>query len=265
MREKIYLIKGFFLFTLKKTMAYRVKLISDTVGMLFVPIILGYFMWGSLLENNDLGMTLDYMMKYIIISNVVLLFTQVHVENELSRDIKSPKLGQKILRPIGYLRSISLNQILSSVITFTCVYLPIIIICIVSMKGTFHVSRILYLVVFIALGYTLNSLFSFIIGSLSFWITEIWGIAAVRTLLTGLLAGAYFPLDLLPSRIGDFMMKLPFPYMSYFPAKIIVDESINFIQLRNGIIISIIWIIILKAVNSFLMKTGFKKYSLNGA
>lgn len=95
MNKRVYLLKGFLIFTIKKLLVYRVKLISDILGMIIVPIILSYFLWKSLIGNNNLGMTLDYIMIYIIISNVILLFTQVNLENEFSKDIKGPSLGQK--------------------------------------------------------------------------------------------------------------------------------------------------------------------------
>ena len=265
MNKKIYLLKGFLAFTIKKLLVYRVRLISDILGMVIIPIILSYFLWKSLISNNDLEMTLDYIMIYIIISNVILLFTQVHLENEISKDIKGPSLGQKMLRPINYIASISLKQILSSFLTFTFFYLPIIIIIICINGYSISFIKIIYSIIFIVMGYVLNSTFSILIGALSFWLTEIWGISAIRNLLTGLLAGAYFPLDILPQFAQSIMLKLPFPYMSYFPTKILIEKDINFNELYIGIVISIAWIIGLKLISSILVKFGLRKYSLNGA
>lgn len=265
MKKKIYLLKSFLVFTIKKTLVYRIYLISNIFSMVVIPIIINYFMWKSLLSNNNVGMTFHNMMTYIIISNIILLFTQVHLEQDFSKDIKSPKLGQKMLRPIGYISSLSLNQILSSFVVFVFIYVPIIFLTVLVKGITFNSIKILYSLIFVIIGYILNSLLSLIIGSSSFWLTEIWGVCAIRNLLTGLLAGAYFPLDILPNIVKNIMVKLPFPYMSYFPTKILVENNTNFTEIYNGIIISILWIILLKLISSALIKAGLKKYSLYGA
>lgn len=265
MNKKVYLLKGFLIFTIKKLLVYRVRLVSDIWGMVIIPIILSYFLWKSLITNNNLEMTLDYIMIYIIISNVILLFTQVHLENEFSKDIKGPSLGQKMLRPINYVASLSLKQILSSFLTFTFCYLPIIVVIICINGVSISFTKIMYSILFIIIGYILNSTFSILIGALSFWLTEIWGISAIRNLLTGLLAGAYFPLDILSESVKNIMLKLPFPYMSYFPTKILIEKHINVNEIYSGVIISIIWIVVLNIITSILVRFGFKKYSLNGA
>lgn len=100
---------------------------------------------------------------------------------------------------------------------------------------------------------------------LSFWLTEIWGIAAIRNLLTGLLSGAIFPLDLLPGKIESIMLMTPFPYMTYIPSKLICDANFDIEIVNKGLFISLVWVLILGFIVFLLMKNGLKKYTSHGA
>ncbi len=262
-QEKI--LFGYFKYSIKKLLMYRVYLISELVGSLLVPILISYFLWKSLLETNQLGYDLKGMMMYIVISNLILLFTQIHAEHELENDIKTYRLGQKLLRPINYLKSVSYSHIFASVAVFTILYLPIIVLSLFFLDVNIQMLQIGYFAITLIIGLLLNSLFSFIIGLLSFWLTEIWGVAAIRDLLTSLLSGAIFPLDILPTNIEKIMLMTPFPYMTYIPSKVITDPNFNVKTITSGLMISLAWVIGLTIITYLLVRNGFKKYTSNGA
>lgn len=263
--KSIKVFLGYFDYSIKKFLMYRVYLIGQILGSLILPIILNFFLWSSLIEANPINYNLKEMMRYIIVSNVILLFTQIHVEHDLERDIKTYRLGQKLLLPVNYLTGICYRYIASSLVSFTIIYLPIIIITSLFTGIKISLIRFLYLIIALILGFLINALFSFIIGSLSFWLTEIWGIAAIRNLLTGLLSGAIFPLDILPDSVQYFMLMTPFPYMTYVPSKLICDPNFSFEIVNKGLIISACWFLVLSLTAFLLMQNGLKKYTSNGA
>lgn len=263
--ESIKVFLGYFEYSIKKLFMYRVYVLGELFGGIILPIVLNFFLWSSLIETNSIGYNLKEMMSYIIISNVVLLFTQIHVEHELESDIKTYKLGQKLLLPVGYLVGVSYEHISTSLAMFIILYLPIIFVTSFFANVMIQVNRILYFTITLIIGFLLNALFSFIIGLLSFWITEIWGIVAIRRLLTGLLSGAIFPLDILPTKFESIILVSPFPYMTYIPSKLITDPNFDIKIVYKGLIISVSWVLGLGFIAFLLMKKGLKKYTLNGA
>lgn len=265
MKEKINLLKAFCVYTTKGLLMYRINILSDLFTLLIIPIILNFFLWEALTTGNTLTLSFNYIMKYIVLTNSILLITRVKVEQEVSKDVKSPKLGQKLLRPINYFRSIALKQLLKNTITLTLIYLPLLSIFIILSNIDLNIQKVVLLFYYLFVGFTLNLLLSLIIGTLSFWLTEIWGISAYRNLMTGLLAGAYFPLDLMPARIRELLLWLPFPYMSYMPTKTILSSNLNAETTLNSIVISSVWLVLLYGISHSLFKTGIKKYSLYGA
>ncbi len=91
---------GYFTYSIKKLLMYRVYLIGEIIGSLLLPVILNFFLWKSLLQTNQIDYSLTQMMEYIIVANVVLIFTQIHAEHEIEGDIKTHRLGQKLLLPV---------------------------------------------------------------------------------------------------------------------------------------------------------------------
>jgi len=117
---------GFFTYSLKKLLMYRVYIISKAIGGLVIPVVLQFFLWRSILRANSVGYDLTGMMRYIVISNAILLFTQIHAEHEIERDIKTYGLGQKLLLPVGYFIGIALRHFPTAVAKFVIIYLPVI-------------------------------------------------------------------------------------------------------------------------------------------
>lgn len=264
MKQIIDKFIGFFVYSLKKLLMYRVYIISEIIGALIIPVILQFFLWRSILQTNSIGYSLAEMMRYIVISNIILLFTQIHAEHEIESDIKTYKLGQKLLLPVRYFTGIAFRYISNGIARLVIIYLPVIIGISVFVGGKLQIYRLPYTLVALVAGFLLNGLFSVIIGLLSFWLTEIWGIAAIRNLLTGVLSGAMFPLDIMPERFHNIMLMTPFPYMSYFPSKLISDWSFDPNIVNKGILISLAWVMVFSAVAFLLMRHGLKKYTSSG-
>lgn len=255
---------GYFDYSVKRFLTYRIYLIGELLSSLVLPIVLSFFLWKSVIGSNSVGYNLSEMMRYIIVSNVILLFTQIHVENDLEKDIKTYRLGQKLLLPVKYFTGIVYQYICTSIVKFITIYLPIIAVTSILFGIKVKTFHVMYFVLMLVLGFMLNALFSFAIGLLAFWLTEIWGVAAIRNLMTSLLSGAVFPLDILPKKIESVMLMTPFPYMAYVPSKLICDPNINMNMVHNGIYVSILWVLCLCAISFALYKNGLKKYTSNG-
>lgn len=255
---------GYGEFSLKRIFMYRVYLVSEVIGGLLVPIIINLFLWRSLLSTNEILYSFPEILRYITVSNLVMLFTQIHVEDELKIDVKTYRLGQKILHPVGYLTDLLYRQVSASLIKLVTVYLPLIVMILILTDSIFQ-QNIVYIIVALGLGFTMNALFSFIIGCLSFWLTEIWGIAAIRNLLFGLFAGSLFPLDILSQSVQKVLLRTPFPYMAYIPTKLISDSSFDVSILTENLPIALGWTLLLSIIAIGAWKLGLKKYTSAGA
>lgn len=256
--------KRYIWFNAKKHFTYKIYFLSEILGNLVVPVLLNLFLWNALLKDNSVGYTLAQISQYIIISNLILMFTQVHLENTMQRDVKTYRLAQCILRPIGYIRHLVLNCISGSFVKLAYLYAPSFLITQIFIGSASNITFI-WGIFSLLIAFSLNALISFVIGTLSFWLTEIWGIAALRNLLTGLFAGAFFPLDILSDDLQYVLMCLPFPHMSYVPAKILCGEMIEVQYYSQTLPIALVWIVIFLLLSYFLWNRGKQRYTSAGA
>jgi len=119
-------------------------------------------------------------------------------------------------------------------------------------------------IISILFSFTLNFLISAILGELSFWLTEVWGIAAIKNLVFVVFSGAMFPLDILPVNILSAFKFMPFSYMSYVPTKILFGNY-SFEEIFHSYITASAWCLILFCIEKTIWKFGLRKYESCGA
>jgi len=76
-------------------------------------------------------------------------------------------------------------------------------------------------------------------------------------------AGAYFPIDVLPKWLSNFIYLTPFPYLVFFPMKIWL-EQLSLTMVFKSIIICGFWLVVFYWLANFLFKKGSKTYNAYG-
>jgi ABC-2 type transport system permease protein len=109
------------------------------------------------------------------------------------------------------------------------------------------------------LGYFIKLFFSILIGFIAFWTTEIQGIYFFLNILKKFLAGAYFPVALMPIILYKISTMFPFIYTLYFPAQLYLGK-ISTSEGLKGLGIEIIWLLILYILIKIVWRLGRKKY-----
>jgi ABC-2 type transport system permease protein len=64
----------------------------------------------------------------------------------------------------------------------------------------------------------------FAVSTLAFWTSESGGPLFCFELFLQFAAGAFFPLDVLPEHLRRLLSATPFPYMVYFPARVLLQK-----------------------------------------
>lgn len=82
-------------------------------------------------------------------------------------------------------------------------------------------------------------------------------------MIESFLAGAYFPLDILPKPIFAVFQLLPFGYSLYFPLKVYLGQ-LSLTQIYFGLLISIVWVFGLLLIAQFVWTKGLKVYTAWG-
>ena len=105
--------------------------------------------------------------------------------------------------------------------------------------------------------------FDALAGLSSFWTYFATGPRWLVTIVISFGSGVYAPLDVFPKWVLEALYLTPFPYLVFFPAKIILGQ-VSAPDILRGMIIMAVWALFLGAVVHTVWKAGLKNYESVG-
>ena len=112
------------------------------------------------------------------------------------------------------------------------------------------------------MGIVIHFFLSFMLSLLAFWTTEVWAPRFIFWTLITMLAGAYFPLDILPKPIYYLLLLTPFPYLTFLPAKIYLTGLT--VELFIPFTLGGVWMVILYLCAKKIWRKGLREFSFYG-
>ena len=168
-----------------------------------VPSIVMFYLWSLILNHGQTvgGFTKNQIVIYYIGVNFINSFVWYAIDWELNDDIHSGELSNIIHRPIA-IEKYYFAKMVGDRLANLLLLAPILIIGIlyILVKNLLQISLIVLLefAFSIIMSAVLWFLFSYIIGSVAYWFDNLFFVLLVKEVLVNLLAGFYFPLEILP-------------------------------------------------------------------
>lgn len=206
------------------------------------------------------------MLTYILLItflNGVVLSTQTF---RVAEEINTGTLSNFLIKPISYFGYVLSRDVSDKIINtffsvFEIIFLylllrpPIFLQTSFFWLGLFAVTCVLAAFLFFEIG--------MILSLIGFWSRETWAPRFIFFILVTFLAGTYFPLDIMPKPIFDFIQLLPFTYLVFFPLKIYLGQMEAAFLLKGFLIMSL-WIISLTLTAGYFWRKGLKVYTAEG-
>ncbi len=249
----------------QNAMAYRTDFWLGLVSGVF-PLMIQLFIWNAVYTaapgSEVYGYTHDQMIAYTIMAIVVGRLISTGFEYEIAGDIKNGGLNKFIVQPISYFwyrmmcfygtKSIQLAA-------FTLLLLALLLGF--SWQSTLSLSddRIVWFGISLLFALILNGMIFYLLSLLAFWMTEVWAVFIGFNLLTNIMSGGVFPLDIFGPAVNRVLQWLPFPYTIYFPVNI-WSGKISEAEIGTGLVIQAIWTVVAALVASSCWRYGIKKY-----
>ena len=120
-------------------------------------------------------------------------------------------------------------------------------------------SSCVALVIAFLLGFLIETL----IGQISFWFLEVSSLLFIYMMFNYFLSGHMIPLDLLPGSAGVLVQYLPFKYLAYTPAAIMLGRY-SHPQIVQELTMAVGWIALLYITNRIAFARGVKRYGAFG-
>ena len=101
------------------------------------------------------------------------------------------------------------------------------------------------------------------LGMLGFWLLEVNSLLFVYMLFSFFFSGHMFPLVMLPGWAQTLIQFMPFPFLAYFPAAVLLGK-IQGSALFLGLITQLGWTMLFAAASHFAWRRGLVRYSAFG-
>lgn len=244
---------------------YRGDFILSIFSGFFVMII-QCCLWTAIFQSSETKVIYGYnyaqMISYLLITTVVSKIVATGFEWEIADDIKNGGLNKFIAQPINYFHYrifAFLGRKVSQVVALIIFSSLILLGCSIFLDFDMNFFRIGFSLIFIVFALIINFLIYYILSTLAFVISEVWGIYMLASQSILFFSGGIFPLDVFSKEINTVFSYLPFQYIIYFPVNIINGRfSMDYIV--KGAIVEIIWILILYVISNIMWRVNMKKY-----
>ncbi|MEI8361507.1 MAG: ABC-2 family transporter protein [bacterium] len=227
-----------------------------------ISVLIMAYIWLSVYQEGNVvaNYSLSDMIIYYVISRLVGMVVMTEVADKINTDIMQGRLINNMLKPLNYLKSIFASN-MGEMMLSIALQLPFVIILAIIFKHylVFDFIRISLFFVALIAAALIYFLIMTIIGMLSFYFDNIFGILFFVWLLFALFAGRMVPLDLLPPSVLLISNWLPFRFTTFVPVQIL-SGKISIIDSYYAIFYSFIWIAVLVISNKVIFKRGIKKY-----
>jgi len=257
-----------FRITLQEYLVYRLNFLLWRFRS-FVSFLSLFFFWLAIYGNQTefLGYQKSQMLAYVVgivfLKGIVLGSRSA----DLAGQIKSGELTKLILRPIGMLSYWFSRDLVDKGLNlfFTIIEIGLVL---VIFKFPFYFPQNLqtyfYFVILTILALFLYFFLSFFISAFAFWTEEIWATRWLfGVIFLEFLAGAFFPIDVLPKPLPSLISLTPFPYLVFFPLKIWL-EQLSAAMISKAIFVTLGWLVIFYWLAITLWKKGAKNYGAYG-
>lgn len=112
--------------------------------------------------------------------------------------------------------------------------------------------------------FSLRFLIQYTIAMGCFWTERASALETVNFMLYMFLGGAIAPLDFFPPLMKEAALLTPFPYLIYFPCRVLLG-GVSVDELLRGSLVIVGWFVVFFVANRLLWRAGLRRFSAMGS
>lgn len=244
---------------------YRVNFLISLISAAY-PIFIQTFMWTAIYQNateaSVYGYTYRQMIAYTFMAGLISRIVRTGFEYDIMDDIKNGKYSKFLVQPLGYF-PYRLASYLGQKLPNLAMILGILVIVLLGLNAIWGVSismlQVAAFLVTLLLAVMLNFLIFYCFSAVAFWIIEIGFLFEGIRIVTILLSGGIFPLEVFGDTFVKITNLLPFKYTVNYPINVL-NGKIPPDQIIQGVLIQCLWIALCWLLAKLLWREGGKHY-----
>ncbi|MCL1830460.1 MAG: ABC-2 family transporter protein [Oscillospiraceae bacterium] len=245
------------------TLTYRGAIFAKFIFYtLFIYIFMS--LWRAIYQEGSVhGYDYVQIVWYLIMTEFVGFASGADIYRTMNEEIKTGAIAYQLNRPthyVAYQYANALGQSIVNILSFGVLAIVLGYVFVGPLE-TFSMHTVVPLIISILLGITLNFFICMLIGLTAFYVEDNYAFFLIYQKATFML-GMFLPLEFLPGWLQKISQNLPFSYVHWAPARILVDYSPE-IGLRL-ISFQLIWTIAAVILTLLCYSTGVKRLVVNG-
>lgn len=242
----------------------------------FLPIVTQIFLWGAIYGSkyDELnGYTYANMVAYYLLAMLGRAFSSMPgLASGIARDVRDGAIKKYLTQPVDMLGYLFWHRVAHKLVYYVVAAGPfalVFFLCRDYFDGWPDGATILAWVAALLMAFLVGFLLESLIGLISFWFLEVSSLLFIYMMLNYFLSGHMIPLDWLPAPLSDWVRYLPFKYLAYFPAAIMLrkpDGSPRYAhdELMAELAVEALWIAVLLVANRIAFQRGVRRYGAFG-
>ena len=244
---------------------YRLNFVISLISVAY-PIFIQTFMWTAIFggagEQTVYGFTYRQMIAYTFLAGLVTRIVRTGFEYEIMEDVKSGKFSKFLVQPLGYfpyrICSYFGQKLPGQTIIF--ILLAFVLTGLSVFWGlSLEFGRVLAFLGALVLAVALNFLIFYCFSAVAFWIVEIGFLFEGIRIVTILLSGGIFPLEVFGPQFVQVMRFLPFMYTVNYPINVL-NGKLTVEETLYGLLMQAFWIGASLLIANMLWQQGSKRY-----
>ena len=263
---------------LEERFVYRADFAFATL-VRFLPILTQVFLWGAIYagataqnasgETELNNYTYHEMIAYYLLAMLARAFSSMPgLASGIARDVRDGTVKKYLTQPIDMLGYLFWHRIAHKLVYYVIATGPfalVFFLCRNYFPQALDGPTFLALVLALMMGFLTGFLIEALIGLISFWFLEVSSLLFIYMMLNYFLSGHMIPLDWLVP-IGAWVQFLPFKYLAYVPAAIVLGKPGYVLGggLEQQLVIEATWISVLLVLNRIAFARGVRRYGAFG-
>ncbi len=243
---------------------YRAELILWALSNSLSFILMG--VWFQATERASFALTSIEVVRYFLAVFVVRQLTIVYVIWAFEEQVVQGKLAPILLQPIDPVWRHVMSHIAERIAR-----LPFSIFLVALFFAIYPAawfvpapSTLAWFFFFGGAAFCLRFAIQYTIAMGCFWTERASSIEMVTFLAYLFFGGAIAPLDFFPPQFREIILYSPFPYLIWFPAKVLMG-TVSTAELAQAAAIMSGWFVAVVVANRLLWRAGLRRFSAMGA
>lgn len=247
---------------------YRFNLFADAIVQPFLTSIIEITLWSAILASTGSETFAGFpKSSYVAYALWAAFFSRITTnwmyEYRMIDEIETGTVNSILARPISFYEYY-LGQFLGYKFLTTAVSIVIPIVIVFFISGPTDLSRLPLSLALISYFLIFAHTLSFAIASFAFYFNRIHSFTVAKNIALWVLMGELFPLDLMPEKIKQVVLALPFASGVYIPVGYLTGR-IGADVILQGFISVTAGIAVVGLIANLVWTAGRKAYSGTGA